>query len=661
MKPQGSTPASDAPWIRWVFFASICLPVLLLVFNAHDSAIAKTPLFVLGSSFVFALLLFQRMRNRHIEYETSNGNIPIVGFLIFAWCSLLYTASLHTSIAELLRLTACVMIFFTVQQLVSTKRDLQSLILVVAILTAIVCSVGFVQYFFAEQLTLEFYLGEARRVGSTLGNPSFLGGFIALVLPLFVSQALATHSNKRWFYGILAVCLGVLLLFTQSRSGIVATTVALIVLATFSTRGWRAVLPLLIAVVVAGTLVIVLFAPQLTQRFEETFDYGPQSTLERRLFFWEAGVKAFQDAPLLGHGIGTFERVMVQYRSPEYWIVKSEDIVPHAHNEFIELGTELGIIGLGLFGWLLWRIFGTGFRSVRNGKEWERLTALGMMCGLLGLLLDNLTNVSLRQTPVLMMMWLVIGMIMSRAFLPITGAARTFSLKVSPAVAIVPILAWALFAIVYSPMQRDVVRADGHFMKALLALGMGKQEIAIGELREAVALNPAAHVARSNLALELLKANKPKETRSIIDTLLSDYPLYPKAHIVRSVANLTLNETSAAIDDIRIEQAHRTHPEVYYVESLIHQNRGDSTAERVALLNQIASCRRGAIPTNIGYACTRLRILTPSDSLEGLEKILVQLSSQFPTERAIVENLSLVHQSLGDTSFVTRPRQTPAY
>ena len=93
----------------------------------------------------------------------------------------------------------------------------------------------------------------------------------------------------------------------------------------------------------------VYLTPRLAERIETSFHDDPSSTFARRTYFWKAGYSAWKAAPFLGHGIGTYQEVMREYRSPDYWVVHSEDLVPHAHNEFIETAVDLGGIGVAVY------------------------------------------------------------------------------------------------------------------------------------------------------------------------------------------------------------------------------------------------------------------------------------------------------------------------
>ncbi len=62
-----------------------------------------------------------------------------------------------------------------------------------------------------------------------------------------------------------------------------------------------------------------------------------------RLQYWQAGLEMIKEKPLLGFGLGSFGRVYGKYKLPE------AEETQMAHNNFLQIWTELGIVGFLIF------------------------------------------------------------------------------------------------------------------------------------------------------------------------------------------------------------------------------------------------------------------------------------------------------------------------
>lgn len=131
--------------------------------------------------------------------------------------------------------------------------------------------------------------------------------------------------------------LSVALLLTESRAGMAASVLALLVF--FSTLAMRRglsprslILPAL-TLALAGTALFDLSGEGLERRL-----WVAGSDWQTRAEIYEQTGKAIRDAPVLGTGLGTFEPVYRLYRTG-----RMEATVSMAHNDYLELALELGV------------------------------------------------------------------------------------------------------------------------------------------------------------------------------------------------------------------------------------------------------------------------------------------------------------------------------
>ncbi len=185
----------------------------------------------------------------------------------------------------------------------------------------------------SSKLVISNQLHEYFTVDSLFLDPNIFGRFLALVMLLLTAVVLYDRRTRVQVASIvtLAVLWGCLV-FTLSRSSLVALAVGLAVLAAFRWRT-RPVLYLAAAVAVAG--VIVLAVGPSTFGLNE----GLNNASDGRVNLISGGAKLFGDRPVFGWGSGSF--------SNEYTIHfrQAAESVSDSHNIPVTIGAEQGVVG----------------------------------------------------------------------------------------------------------------------------------------------------------------------------------------------------------------------------------------------------------------------------------------------------------------------------
>jgi len=112
---------------------------------------------------------------------------------------------------------------------------------------------------------------------------------------------------------------------------------------------------ILVSIVVALALIWHFLPEEQKQRFETI---GQDGTSKQRLLYWENGVEMIKDNPVIGVGYFNFAPYFERYYPEDVILGRAE--LPH--NIFIQVGTDAGVIGLGVFVALLF----AGFRLSQN-------------------------------------------------------------------------------------------------------------------------------------------------------------------------------------------------------------------------------------------------------------------------------------------------------
>jgi len=247
------------------------------------------------------------------------------------------------------------------------------------------------------------------RICATLGNPNFFAAFIVAALPFSVWGFVASPSAAARAACGAVFCIGLLdLLHTGSKGGMIGAAAAALVFAIAVRRfrspaggtavSWRWLLAGATAVTIAG----LLFMPSsIRSRLffatpEDAFPPGTPSiqrneSVRFRQLTWIQVLRMARDAPVLGHGIGRFQVVYPRYRVPEIIRMFGQHsyMTDHPENITLEILAELGLLGLGLWAWLLVTIGMSAWRKLGCAGAQTKWFAAAGSASLAGIFMTN--------------------------------------------------------------------------------------------------------------------------------------------------------------------------------------------------------------------------------------------------------------------------------
>ena len=135
-------------------------------------------------------------------------------------------------------------------------------------------------------------------------------------------------------------------------------------------------------------------AMTVPQRAISTFD-EQEPSINTRLLIWKTTLEMVKDRPIFGSGIGTFKMNYLNYqaeflrKNPGY--IKYSGKAGEAHNEYLQMWAELGIIGLGLFILIFYFFHKTIFNFYKSSKNIKDKTiTLGLVMGITCFLIHSL-------------------------------------------------------------------------------------------------------------------------------------------------------------------------------------------------------------------------------------------------------------------------------
>lgn len=240
------------------------------------------------------------------------------------------------------------------------------------------------------------------RVTGTYFNSNHYSGFLALAVPITLGLALSSRGFWRGLWAGLSLLLFVNLALTFSW-GLLAVALGLAGwwVAGFGRRTGGAGLLrgglLAVSLIGLALLMLVSLSPQLAgnlgQRAAQLLGDWVGVSLESRLLIARGSLELVRAHPVLGVGPGNFVYTWPQYRPPQIQTVPQEILhkrVNYAHNDYLQVASETGLLGLAAFvGW--WA------SVLRRGSS--SLADTGIRVGLIALLLHGLTDGNLSVIP----------------------------------------------------------------------------------------------------------------------------------------------------------------------------------------------------------------------------------------------------------------------
>jgi tetratricopeptide (TPR) repeat protein/O-antigen ligase len=424
--------------------AMVAAVPLALNRNSRNIMDIKDVILGLGVALGISAWLLAGLHRGRLTWARSPVTTGVLAFTLWAGISVLYSRYWFVSISEFGRLAAHVGLFWLA--LASLRRMVQVRRVVAA---ACAAAVPIVIYAFMQAAgadPIDWATTSTGRVFSFLANPTYLGSYLALLIPVAIAVGWPLPDSgrataaARWVISGLFLLIAALmavalyLSFTLGAvAGLAIGSLLALVLAIIR-RGIPAVrraAPALIAASAGLALVLVvayrLMPATQQKRVQQVIHFQDPYGKERQLH-WRVAIDLFRQRPLTGSGYGTFRIYSLEKLSPEWYLEapgrRKGMLVPgYAHNEYLQMLTDNGIVGGAALAALLVLFYWVAVRVLlrEQDRAWWRL-GLGITVGMTAFVVQNFFAVTFRQTGAVTFFWLWLGvMAVAGARLPAAG------------------------------------------------------------------------------------------------------------------------------------------------------------------------------------------------------------------------------------------------
>lgn len=289
-------------------------------------------------------------------------------------------------------------------------RRLRTLVRTITIFGFFLAMFGLTQSFTSDGTRVYWFrqLAQSTAFGPFINRHHFAGYMeLTIALPLGLLFSGAIERYKRPLYAFAAAMMGVALIMTNSRGGIISLGAEILFLAVVAGPGLnrgerqprgRRIRSALLRAGLAFGLIVVLIGGTIAIGGSEVFTRllgtpSAEDPTTGRGHFWNVTLDVIKAYPVVGSGLGSFSVIYTRYDTRNGYLRLEQ-----AHNDFLQTLADGGIVGgaLGL-GFIL-ILFRQGFTRRETEDKFRRGVATGALAGCFAVLVHSFFDFTLHTT-----------------------------------------------------------------------------------------------------------------------------------------------------------------------------------------------------------------------------------------------------------------------
>ena len=414
-------------WSRFIILM-LCLAVVtttLAFGTVHSWALA---VFALSAGVVLALWMLDAWRTRVLRVSKNFLQLPLVGLFAVGLVQLLPLGGAqdlggaaparplsfdpYATRFVLVELAGLVVYFAAALAFVDSPKRLRLVARLVVVFGFLLGVYGLMQHFLNP--TTIFWIRQppqALPFGPYINRHHFAGYMeLTLAMPLGLMFAGAVERDRVLLYAFASAMMAIALVMTNSRGGILSMVCEILFLAALAAtarrRGRREEVEDAGGRVRAAALRVGLGFAMIVAVFIGVLYFGGEDALSRlvgtanaddpttgRAHFWQGTVGIIKDHPVLGAGLGAFGAVY-----PRYDTAGGTYRLEQAHNDYLQILSDAGVVGALLGLAFLVVLFRQGVRRIQSHDRFRRGVALGALAGCAGVLVHSFFDFTLHTT-----------------------------------------------------------------------------------------------------------------------------------------------------------------------------------------------------------------------------------------------------------------------
>ncbi|MDD5729649.1 MAG: O-antigen ligase family protein [Candidatus Omnitrophica bacterium] len=337
-------------------------------------------------------------------------NLPFLLLILISILSFKNSVNLNSSVKGIFKLIESAAVFLICAQEIKDRKHISRIILFM-VLGAVLASCDALwqnafgkDFIRGNELIINIGL---KRSTAAFPDANVLGVYLSPIAPVAFAMALYYLKGRKkllMFAAAFTIVAGITLTF--SRPTALALVLSLLFLGIVK-KDKIVLITLLILAAIAPVI-----APQNIKDWAKSVNYNPVIFMTNydRISIYRNTLNMIGHHPVLGVGVNTFSLNYSKYKLPEAENAKTSESV-YAHNNFLHMAGEIGLIGLGVFIWLLFRLFKSCAATFKGLKDnYLKIVSLAVTASLLAFMINGLTETSLYYAKVVMIFWFTVGL-----------------------------------------------------------------------------------------------------------------------------------------------------------------------------------------------------------------------------------------------------------
>ncbi len=453
--------------------------------DLHMSFMIQVSMLTLASIFFLG-----HIKQREIVFVKNPLILPVLLFYGWALISIFWAHNRFESMISLLDWGAGVVGFLLISNALRKPEDTRIIVQAIFLTGVLLGFLGWNQYLLGVT-----WVQQHAPPSATFNNKNMAAQYGVLVMPLGIGLFLSARERfSYWAYAIGTAIVFVFVMYTFTRNAYLnligvfsALTVFLIVdklrgTAEHFSREKKMVA--LLAVLLAFFMLMLgpsqsggisWYGLDAYVNYNERFQsIGPAAKLDGtgvpRIAMWFNSLEMIKEHPLLGVGMGNWMVYYPLYQTSSIIDFEMSEAIQHinAHNDYVEILSDLGIIGFSFLLFLGVRLFWTAIKTFygRWDNNPNRYLVLGVLLGCMGIGINAFFSFPFKQPAPIMVFLAYLG-ILAVEYSRVTDAKLWRFKAASRAAAVgmvLSILTVSVFVVHYQWNESEI-----HFRKATIA------------------------------------------------------------------------------------------------------------------------------------------------------------------------------------------------